>query len=493
MVFVFFLFFYAESFFILFLCFILGEFSREIEDAPYLLEGLVSRFAEECPTVRLELLTAAVKCFFTSPGEMQHILGSLLQQAIGDASHPDIRDRALFYYRFLKSHLKEAKQIICTPLPPVEEIELMGEFNTLSVMYSSPSSSFLYVSPPIPFGGRRVSSEGDETEQSPQLDPPSLPYQDHNDHHRKMTMEKKKKEEEDEEEEDEESTKSRYEEEEKDEEYSKRSGGKEGRSRTTRMNGTSSSSYPSHFLHEERKKKEEAEVHDDEKDQRQACMRLKASVQMTSEEFQEIWQHIQEEKEERGGSNEDEEEERRERVYETSFVFLLRDFPRGLGLARQDLTRFDEEFEAYAATKSHLFTMASGVLGEKKNGGDSEPILKLFLYGQDTHDVFYLCEMRLSFHEEERETKAAVDLIIKAILKKEEEEARHLVNEKPYNWRRETNPSSSSSRRVLTRKCLLEFAGEVKRAFVNLLLSHEGKEKDRIDQDEDHESRACMH
>ncbi|KEP61139.1 UNVERIFIED_CONTAM: HEAT repeat-containing protein [Hammondia hammondi] len=141
----------------------LGEFSKNIDDAPYILEEIVDRFDEEPPLVRMELLTAATKTFFNYPGEMQPILGNLLEKAVNDTSNPDIHDKALFYYRFLKTSLQDARRILSTPLPPAEELEssadrelserLLEEFNSLAVVYRLPSSAFLCVAP-IPLRGK---------------------------------------------------------------------------------------------------------------------------------------------------------------------------------------------------------------------------------------------------------------------------------------------------------------------------------------------------
>lgn len=48
--------------------------------------------------MRLALLTAAAKLFFRRPPEAQRLLGACLAAALGDAD-PDVRDRALLYYR----------------------------------------------------------------------------------------------------------------------------------------------------------------------------------------------------------------------------------------------------------------------------------------------------------------------------------------------------------------------------------------------------------
>merc|ERR1719262_1685606 len=117
-----------------------------IEDAPYLLEPMIDGFLEEQNgSVRLEMLTAAVKLFFWRPPEMQSMLGRLLEKAIQESTHPDVRDRALLYYRLLEHSPEEARRVICAPKEVVEEFQeetdadvrerVFDEFNTLSVVY----------------------------------------------------------------------------------------------------------------------------------------------------------------------------------------------------------------------------------------------------------------------------------------------------------------------------------------------------------------------
>lgn len=133
---------------------ILGEYGLLIEDAPYLLEPMIDGFLEEpSGTVRLEMLTAAVKLFFARPPEMQMMLGNLLDKAINECQHPDVRDRGLLYYRLLQYSPEEARRIICTPKEIVETFQeemdldikekVFDEFNSLSTIYKQPASKFV--------------------------------------------------------------------------------------------------------------------------------------------------------------------------------------------------------------------------------------------------------------------------------------------------------------------------------------------------------------
>jgi len=139
---------------------ILGEYGLLIEDAPYLLEPMIDSFLDEPNgSVRLEMLTAALKLFFCRPAEMQQMLGRLLEKAIQESTHPDMRDRALLYYRLLEHSPEEARRVICAPKEVVEEFQeeldaeakdrVFEEFNTLSTVYKQPASKFVLSKGPV--------------------------------------------------------------------------------------------------------------------------------------------------------------------------------------------------------------------------------------------------------------------------------------------------------------------------------------------------------
>eukprot|EP00249_Psilotum_nudum_P021679 c28199_g1_i1 orf=558-3068(-) len=135
------------------LVWMLGEYAQDMLDAPYVLEGLIESWAEEeSAEVRLELLTAAAKCFFKRPPESQKILGAALAAGLADA-HQGVHDRALFYYRLLQHGVEVAERVINPPKQAVSvfadtqnsEIKdrIFDEFNSLAVVYREPSYMFL--------------------------------------------------------------------------------------------------------------------------------------------------------------------------------------------------------------------------------------------------------------------------------------------------------------------------------------------------------------
>ena len=101
----------------------------------------------------MELLTACMKLFFARPGEMQSILGRLLEAAVNDTHDQEIHDKALLYYRLLEYDVATAMRVVAPSLPPldcfIEEVDadvrqrLYQEFNTLSVVFGKPSEQFI--------------------------------------------------------------------------------------------------------------------------------------------------------------------------------------------------------------------------------------------------------------------------------------------------------------------------------------------------------------
>ena len=136
------------------LLWMLAEYGHVIPEAPYLFEPLVEGFSEETSqAVRLELLATATKLFFRRPAEMQAMLGTLLEEAISDASFTDVHDRAMLYYRLLHYDVHKAAIILSrggtVDGPYVEEApseladKIFEQFNTLAVIYGEPAERFV--------------------------------------------------------------------------------------------------------------------------------------------------------------------------------------------------------------------------------------------------------------------------------------------------------------------------------------------------------------
>jgi AP-4 complex subunit beta-1 len=138
--------------------YLLGECGEIIKEAPYAFEKLIDKYEDITdPAVKTALLTSTVKLFFIRPPEVQRMLGRLLNKATNDVSSQDLHDRALLYYRLLRSGtdyhtlatvVKMSKTVpdsigFSEEADDMFRTELMEEFNTLSILYGKPSDTFI--------------------------------------------------------------------------------------------------------------------------------------------------------------------------------------------------------------------------------------------------------------------------------------------------------------------------------------------------------------
>lgn len=140
------------------LIYLIGECGELVEEAPYALEKLIDSYETiDDGAVKLALLTSTVKLFFLRAPEVQHMLGRLLAKTTNDVSSQDLHDRALLYYRLLKSgaDTQTIETVVRTHTTIPERVkfseedddemraELMEEFNTLAIIYGKPSVNFV--------------------------------------------------------------------------------------------------------------------------------------------------------------------------------------------------------------------------------------------------------------------------------------------------------------------------------------------------------------
>lgn len=132
---------------------ILGEFGEQIATAPYILEIFVDQFNELSASTKTLLLISCVKLFGKRPPECQIILGDLIALCVEQQGDPQLRFRALFYYKLMKKDLQKTFEIVNAMKEPVDEFlevsrdtilsdQLFEEFHTLAVIYGKPCSSF---------------------------------------------------------------------------------------------------------------------------------------------------------------------------------------------------------------------------------------------------------------------------------------------------------------------------------------------------------------
>lgn len=138
--------------------YLIGECGDGIVEAPYALEKLIDTYDDlKDVSVKHQLLNATLKLFFVRPPEVQRMLGRLLHKATDDVSSQDLHDRALLYYRLLRSGADPSSvisQVIQTNHNLGDRVftedddaalraGLMEEFNTLATVYGKTSVNFI--------------------------------------------------------------------------------------------------------------------------------------------------------------------------------------------------------------------------------------------------------------------------------------------------------------------------------------------------------------
>jgi len=146
---------------------VLGEFGERVQDAPYVLESIITDNydEEESTEVRSAIITATAKLFFKRPPECKKALGMVLTKGVKDVDAL-VRDGAQLYYRLLASDLEAAKAVVAAPPPTPDQLagmlssslgnsstallmsaeaqdRIFDELNSLSVIYGAPASTFL--------------------------------------------------------------------------------------------------------------------------------------------------------------------------------------------------------------------------------------------------------------------------------------------------------------------------------------------------------------
>jgi vesicle coat complex subunit len=92
---------------------ILGEYCHIIEHVDLLLDPFLDTFHDEPPLVQLQVLSSLVKLFLDKPDATRDQLQFALTQATRDGTVPDVRNRALVYWRLLSLDQQTAKSVIC--------------------------------------------------------------------------------------------------------------------------------------------------------------------------------------------------------------------------------------------------------------------------------------------------------------------------------------------------------------------------------------------
>ena len=91
---------------------ILGEYCDLIEGVDVLLDPYIDTFHDEEPQVQLQILSAFVKAYIFQPDESRDQLQSILTEATKEKNVPDVKNRALIYWRILSADPQVAKDVV---------------------------------------------------------------------------------------------------------------------------------------------------------------------------------------------------------------------------------------------------------------------------------------------------------------------------------------------------------------------------------------------
>ena len=91
---------------------ILGEYCSRIDGVDVLLDPYLDTFHDEQPLVQLQILSSLVKVYIEKPEETKDQLQFVLTEATKDTNVPDVRNRAMIYWRLLSADAQSAHDIV---------------------------------------------------------------------------------------------------------------------------------------------------------------------------------------------------------------------------------------------------------------------------------------------------------------------------------------------------------------------------------------------
>ncbi|OHT02787.1 Adaptin N terminal region family protein [Tritrichomonas foetus] len=91
---------------------ILGEYCSLIENVDVILDPFLDSFHDEQPLVQLQILSSLVKVYLCKPDQTRDQLQFVLNQATKDGNVPDVKNRALIYWRLLSADSEQAKKVV---------------------------------------------------------------------------------------------------------------------------------------------------------------------------------------------------------------------------------------------------------------------------------------------------------------------------------------------------------------------------------------------
>mmetsp|Transcript_18642 Transcript_18642/g.33698 ORF Transcript_18642/g.33698 Transcript_18642/m.33698 type:complete len:873 (+) Transcript_18642:16-2634(+) len=132
---------------------ILGEYAERIDDADSQIGRFVESFKDEQTIVQFQILTATVKLFLKKPEESEELIANLFRIATEECTNPDLRDRALVYWRMLSSDPQATRQVVMCQRPSMTEDstaleagvleKLLEQLSTVASVYHKPAENIL--------------------------------------------------------------------------------------------------------------------------------------------------------------------------------------------------------------------------------------------------------------------------------------------------------------------------------------------------------------
>ena len=110
---------------------ILGEYCELIEGVEVLMDTYLDNFHDEQPQVQLEILTSVIKIYLYKQNEVNDMLQFVLNEATKDSNVPDLKNRALIYWRILSTDIQNAREIILFDKQTVSHSGINFEENIL--------------------------------------------------------------------------------------------------------------------------------------------------------------------------------------------------------------------------------------------------------------------------------------------------------------------------------------------------------------------------
>jgi hypothetical protein len=91
---------------------ILGEYCDIIENVDVILDPFLDTFHDEEPQVQLQILSSLVKLYIAKPNETSDQLQFVLNEGTKGVNVPDVKNRALIYWRILSAGAQFAKDVV---------------------------------------------------------------------------------------------------------------------------------------------------------------------------------------------------------------------------------------------------------------------------------------------------------------------------------------------------------------------------------------------